>query len=142
MSVSTLLTNDVILDKLAVILQEKVGGGIVDSITAGDNITVTGTAAIPIVSMPIAGTWSATNNVVKSSADNVLEWGTDGDRLTFSLPLVDSGGVVSLPIAGTWAAGVTDVVKGSSVTALEFNGPAGVLIVIPFIQQLPLLHLM
>ena len=120
MSVSTLLTNDVILDKLAVILQEKVGGGIVDSITAGDNITVDSTnPAIPIVSMPIAGTWSATNNVVKSSADNVLEWGSDVYTVyTGSAPVDVSGTVISLPIAGTWAAGTNDVIKGSSATAL------------------------
>ena len=119
MSINTLINNPEMLDYLKAALDIAPGpGGGVQSISAGDNIQILGTAEVPIVKMGIAGSWSETNNVVKSSAQNVLEWGTDGSSLSFALPLVDSAGVVSLPIAGTWAAGTNDVIKGSSPTAL------------------------
>jgi len=96
--------------------------------TAGGVYTATAPVAVDpatnIISLPIAGTWSATNNVVKSSAANALAWGTDtaGGVYTATAPVeVDPAtNIISLPIAGTWSA-TNNVVKSSAANALAWG---------------------
>ena len=123
MSINCLLTNDVVLDKLVALVDAKSGN--VSSVAGVLPIVVAPSAGDVVVSLPIAGTWTATNNVVKSTAPTVLEWGTDGGGggggiTTATLPLVVVGSDVSLPIAGTWSL-ASNVVKSSAPTVLEWG---------------------
>jgi hypothetical protein len=118
MSINTLLSNPYIMNQLVDAIDAQSGN--VATVSGQAPIVVSPTAGNCVVSLPIAGTYSATNNVVKGSSATALAWGSDGDSLTFSAPLVDTAGVVSLPIAGTYSA-TNNVVKGSSATALVWG---------------------
>ena len=127
MSINCLLTNDVVLDKLVALVDAKSGN--VSSIAGLLPIDVAPTAGDVIVSLPIGGTWTATNNVLTSTAPDALEWGTDagggGGISTATLPLVVALSDISLPIAGIWTA-TNNVVKSTASNALEWgvDGPA------------------
>ena len=92
MSINCLLTNDVVLEKLVALVDAKSGN--VSSVAGVLPIVVAPTAGDVVVSLPIAGAWTATNNVVKSTASNALEWGVDAGLPvpTISLPpnLIDA----------------------------------------------------
>ena len=120
MSINTLLSNSVILNDLIGAVSEHAGS--VNSVSGTAPIVVAPTAGNCVVSLPIAGTWSATHNVVKGSSSSALEWGTDasGAVISVSLPLVETANNITLPIAGTWSA-TDNVVKGSSATALVWG---------------------
>jgi S-DNA-T family DNA segregation ATPase FtsK/SpoIIIE len=119
MSINTILSNPYILAELTTAIDAQSGN--VATVTGSAPIVVSPTAGNCVVSLPIAGAYSASNNVVKGSSATALVWGSDGDSLTFSAPLLDTAGVVSLPISGTWAAGSNDIVIGSSATALAWG---------------------
>jgi hypothetical protein len=123
MSINTILSNTPILDALVDLIDAKSGN--VATVSGTAPIVVSPTAGNCVVSLPIAGTFVAgSNDVVKGSSASALVWGSDGDSLTFSAPLLDTAGVVSLPIAGTFVAGSNDVVKGSSASALVWGSDA------------------
>jgi len=123
MSISSLCSNDVILTKLGEILQIQAGN--IADVVGDAPIDVAVVDGVATISLPIAGTYSASNNVVKGSSATALVWGSDasGSVLSFDAPLDLTGTIVSLPIAGTWSA-QNNVVKGSSATALEWGTDA------------------
>jgi len=117
MSISQILNNPIVLDELKL----AINGGTGEALSFDAPLLLTG----DVVSLPIAGVYSATNNVVKGSSATALEWGSDSNTtLTFDAPLDLTSNVVTLPIAGTWS-GSNNYLTGSSATALEWGSGGG-----------------
>lgn len=80
MAACSICNDPVLIAALKVALGSAPGpSGDVDSVVAGAGgpIVCTPTTGDVVVSLPIDGVWSATNNVLKSTSATALEWGTD-----------------------------------------------------------------
>jgi hypothetical protein len=119
MSINTLITNTLVINEL----ESVVGGGGGGTVSASLPLVV----SFNNISLPIDGSWTEENNVVKGSSSNSLIWGTDnggGGAVSATLPLTVSANDIQLPISGEWSES-NNVVKGSSATALMWGTDSG-----------------